>query len=148
MLSMSAFSVMGPPLLRNLMRLFREAGKSLPPYSSTTPTATSGQKMCIRDRLWAMTTRYQGDLDTLWLPGVRGHVLDPTQSPLYDARIPARGVGCKAVFDCTVPVSYTHLPARNQCSVPARGVPETGCPSPTPGNAGPGNRGAGPAPAS
>jgi len=55
------------------------------------------------DVLWAMTTRYQGDLDTLWLPGVRGHVLDPTQSPLYDARIPARGVGCKAVFDCTVP---------------------------------------------
>lgn len=55
------------------------------------------------DVLWAMTTRYQGDLDTVFLPGVRGHVLDPTQSPLYDARIPARGVGCKAIFDCTVP---------------------------------------------
>ena len=50
-----------------------------------------------------MTTRYQGNLDTVFLPGVRGHVLDPTQSPLYDARIPARGVGCKAIFDCTVP---------------------------------------------
>lgn len=55
------------------------------------------------DVLWAMTTRYQGDLDTVLLPGVRGHVLDPTQSPLYDPRIPERGVGCKAIFDCTVP---------------------------------------------
>ena len=57
----------------------------------------------MSDVLWAMTTRYQGNLDTVFLPGVRGHVLDPTQSPLYDARIPARGVGCKAIFDCTVP---------------------------------------------
>lgn len=55
------------------------------------------------DVLWAMTTRYQGNLDTVFLPGVRGHVLDPTQSPLYDPRIPERGVGCKAIFDCTVP---------------------------------------------
>lgn len=55
------------------------------------------------DVLWAMTTRYQGNLDTVFLPGVRGHVLDPTQSPRYDPRIPERGVGCKAIFDCTVP---------------------------------------------
>lgn len=55
------------------------------------------------DVLWAMTTRYQGDVDTLFLPNVRGHVLDPTQSPDYNSSIPARGVGCKAVFDCTVP---------------------------------------------
>ena len=35
----------------------------------------------MSDVLWAMTTRYQGNLDTVFLPGVRGHVLDPTQSP-------------------------------------------------------------------
>lgn len=59
----------------------------------------------MNDVMWAMTTRYQGNIDTVFLPGVRGHVLDPSQSPLYDARIPERGVGCKAIFDCTVPFS-------------------------------------------
>ena len=29
----------------------------------------------MSDVLWAMTTRYQGNLDTVFLPGVRGHVL-------------------------------------------------------------------------
>lgn len=53
--------------------------------------------------LWAMTTRYQGDVDTVFIPGVRCHPLDPTQSPEYSASIPAPGISCKTVFDCTVP---------------------------------------------
>lgn len=55
------------------------------------------------DVLWAMNTRYQGDLDTVFIPGVRCHPLDPSQSPEYSARIPDNGVSCKTIFDCTVP---------------------------------------------
>ncbi|MET0531494.1 MAG: UbiD family decarboxylase [Microvirga sp.] len=55
------------------------------------------------DVFWAMQTRYQGDLDTLFLPGVTGHVLDPSQTPDYNPRLAARGTTCKTVFDCTVP---------------------------------------------
>lgn len=55
------------------------------------------------DVLWAMTTRYQGDTSTLFLPGVRCHPLDPSQTPEFSPSIPAPGVSCKTVFDCTVP---------------------------------------------
>lgn len=55
------------------------------------------------DVLWAMQTRYQGDVDTIFLPRITGHVLDPSQSPHYDGRIPAKGVTCKTIFDCTYP---------------------------------------------
>ena len=55
------------------------------------------------DVLWAMNTRYQGDLDTLFLPGVRCHPLDPSAGPEYSPTISDRGISCKTVFDCTVP---------------------------------------------
>jgi 4-hydroxy-3-polyprenylbenzoate decarboxylase len=55
------------------------------------------------DVLWAMTTRYQGDVSTVFLPGVRCHPLDPSQSPEFSRSIPAPGVSCKTIFDCTVP---------------------------------------------
>lgn len=55
------------------------------------------------DVLWAMTTRYQGDVSTMFLPGVRCHPLDPSQSPDFSPSIPADGTSCKTVFDCTVP---------------------------------------------
>lgn len=55
------------------------------------------------DVLWAMTTRYQGDASTVFIPGVRCHPLDPSQSPEFSASIPAEGVSCKTIFDCTVP---------------------------------------------
>lgn len=55
------------------------------------------------DVLWAMQTRYVGDLDTLFIPGVAGHVLDPSQTPLYDPRLTAKGTTTKTIFDCTVP---------------------------------------------
>ncbi|WP_322095673.1 UbiD family decarboxylase [Paraburkholderia bannensis] len=55
------------------------------------------------DVLWAMTTRYQGDVSTMLLPKVNGHVLDPSQTPEFNPALPARGVTCKTVFDCTAP---------------------------------------------
>ena len=55
------------------------------------------------DVLWAMNTRFQGDLDIERISGVRCHPLDPSANPLYNQRIPAVGVSCKTIFDCTVP---------------------------------------------
>lgn len=55
------------------------------------------------DVLWAMNTRFQGNLDTVMIPGVRCHPLDPSQSPEYSESIPDRGISCKTIFDCTVP---------------------------------------------
>lgn len=57
------------------------------------------------DVLWALNTRYQGDLDTVFLPGFRCHPLDPTQSPVYNPLLRDGGVTCKTIFDCTVPWS-------------------------------------------
>ncbi|QUG73853.1 UbiD family decarboxylase [Erwinia sp. E602] len=55
------------------------------------------------DVLWAMQTRYQGDVDTLFIPGVRCHPLDPSQSPDYNPALRGSGISCKTIFDCTVP---------------------------------------------
>lgn len=55
------------------------------------------------DVLWAMQTRYVGDLDTTFVPGVTGHVLDPSQQPEYDGRLSSKGTTTKTIFDCTVP---------------------------------------------
>lgn len=55
------------------------------------------------DVLWALTTRYQGDVDTVFIPGVRCHPLDPSQNPAYSPSIRENGVSCKTIFDCTVP---------------------------------------------
>jgi len=55
------------------------------------------------DVLWAMTTRYQGDVSTVFLPGVRCHRLDPSQSPEFNPALAADGVSCKTIFDCTAP---------------------------------------------
>ncbi|MGK3142298.1 UbiD family decarboxylase [Pantoea sp. C2G6] len=55
------------------------------------------------DVMWAMQTRFVGDLDTLFVPGVAGHVLDPSQQPFYDPRISDKGTTTKTIFDCTVP---------------------------------------------
>jgi len=57
----------------------------------------------INDVMWAMTTRYQGDASTVFIPGVRCHPLDPSQSPDFSPTIGAEGVSCKTIFDCTVP---------------------------------------------
>lgn len=57
----------------------------------------------MNDVLWAMNTRYQGDIDTIFIPGVRCHPLDPSESPDYSYKLTQRGQSCKTVFDCTVP---------------------------------------------
>jgi 4-hydroxy-3-polyprenylbenzoate decarboxylase len=57
----------------------------------------------INDVMWAMTTRFQADLDLITIPGVQCHPLDPSNEPEYNPHIRARGVACKAIFDCTVP---------------------------------------------
>lgn len=55
------------------------------------------------DVLWAMQTRYQGDVSTIFIPGVRCHPLDPSQIPEFSPSIIAAGTSCKTIFDCTVP---------------------------------------------
>jgi len=57
----------------------------------------------MNDVLWALNTRYQGDIDTIMLPGVRCHPLDPSQTPEYASSIQEVGVSCKVIFDCTIP---------------------------------------------
>lgn len=55
------------------------------------------------DVMWALNTRYQGDVDTIFIPGVRCHPLDPSQDPAYSPSIKDHGISCKTIFDCTVP---------------------------------------------
>jgi len=55
------------------------------------------------DVLWALNTRYQGNIDTIFIPGVRCHPLDPSAQPYYSPDISDRGISCKTIFDCTVP---------------------------------------------
>ncbi|MFC3526411.1 UbiD family decarboxylase [Marinococcus halophilus] len=55
------------------------------------------------DVLWSMNTRFQGDVDTIFLPNVRCHPLDPSQSPEYNPQLSGKGLSCKTIFDCTVP---------------------------------------------
>ncbi|MFT3962181.1 UbiD family decarboxylase [Propionivibrio sp.] len=55
------------------------------------------------DVLWAMQTRYQGDVSTVFIPGVRCHPLDPSQTPAFSPSILQEGMSCKTIFDCTVP---------------------------------------------
>lgn len=57
----------------------------------------------LNDVLWAMTTRFQGDLDAVPIPGVRIHHIDPSSWPEYSPFSRVRGEGCKMIFDCTVP---------------------------------------------
>jgi len=55
------------------------------------------------DVLWTMQTRYQGDVSTIFIPGVRQHPLDPSAKPEFSHSIRAPGISCKTIFDCTVP---------------------------------------------
>ena len=55
------------------------------------------------DVLWAMTTRFQGDVSTVFVPGVRCHPLDPSSSPEFNPMLRGVGIACKTIFDCTAP---------------------------------------------
>ncbi len=64
------------------------------------------------DVLWAMTTRYQGARSTVFIPGVIGHPLDPSQDPEFSADIPVHGLSSKTIFDCTAPFAMKDRFAR------------------------------------
>ena len=66
------------------------------------------------DVMWAMTTRYQGDVDTIFIPGVRCHPLDPTANPEYNPMLRDRGLSCKTIFDCTAPFGMKERFERSQ----------------------------------
>ena len=66
------------------------------------------------DVLWALNTRYQGDRDTIFIPGVRCHPLDPSETPEYSPTISEKGVSCKTIFDCTVPYHLKKQFVRSQ----------------------------------
>lgn len=68
----------------------------------------------MNDVMWAMTTRYQGDVSTVLIPGVRGHSLDVSSTPEYNPLLRANGIGCKTIFDCTVPMHMKDLFERSQ----------------------------------
>ena len=57
----------------------------------------------MSDVMWAMTTRFQADVDLITIPGCHCHVLDPSNDPAFDPTIREHGIACKAIFDCTVP---------------------------------------------
>lgn len=57
----------------------------------------------MSDVMWAMTTRFQGDVDFIPIPGVHTHVLDPSNDPAFSPSIREHGIACKDIFDCTVP---------------------------------------------
>ena len=80
----------------------------------------------IKDVIWAMTTRMQGDADIICIPGVRCHPLDPSNDPTVSPSIRDHGIACKTIFDCTVPFSEKHR--FNRCKFmdvdPAHWVPD------------------------
>ncbi|MFM2476002.1 UbiD family decarboxylase [Celerinatantimonas sp. MCCC 1A17872] len=57
----------------------------------------------MNDVMWAMTTRFQSDVDVVSIPGVRCHPLDPSSDPAYATSIRDHGIATKTIFDCTVP---------------------------------------------
>ncbi len=64
------------------------------------------------DVLWSMNTRFQGDIDVITIPAVRCHPLDPSSRPEYSNRLRDRGMSCKTIFDCTVPLDMKEAMTR------------------------------------
>ncbi|MDY4920530.1 MAG: UbiD family decarboxylase [Phascolarctobacterium sp.] len=78
------------------------------------------------DVLWAMNTRFQGDVDIITIPGVRCHPLDPSNDPAVSPSIRDHGIACKTIFDCTVPFALKSSFQRSKFKEvdPAKWVPE------------------------
>lgn len=68
----------------------------------------------MNDVLWAMTTRFQSDIDCISIPGVRCHPLDPSNDPSYHPLIRDHGICTKTIFDCTVPFHLKEQFIRSQ----------------------------------
>lgn len=66
------------------------------------------------DVLFALNTRYQGDIDTIFIPGVRCHPLDPSQKIEYNPMLRDFATSCKTIFDCTVPFAQKARFQRSQ----------------------------------
>ncbi len=62
----------------------------------------------VNDVIWAMTTRFQADIDMIPIPGVRLHPLEPSSDPEYSYTCRHHGCATKAIFDCTVPFEQKH----------------------------------------
>lgn len=80
----------------------------------------------VNDVIWAMTTRFQADVDMIPIPGVRMHPLEPSSDPDYDPSCRHHGIACKAIFDCTVPFDMKDRFKRCEFKEvdPAKWVPE------------------------
>ncbi|MDD4321041.1 MAG: UbiD family decarboxylase [Acidaminococcaceae bacterium] len=80
----------------------------------------------MNDVVWAMNTRFQGDVDIITIPGVRCHPLDPSSDPTMSPSIRDHGIACKTIFDCTVPFTLkAHFQRSKFKEVdPAKWVPE------------------------
>jgi gallate decarboxylase subunit C len=68
----------------------------------------------MNDVMWAMTTRYQGDVDTVFIPAIRGHDLDLSAKPDFNPLLRGSGITCKTIFDCTVPWGLEERFTRSQ----------------------------------
>jgi len=60
------------------------------------------------DVMWALNTRYQGNIDTVFIPGIYAHHADPSAWPEYSPFSRTPGNSCKTIFDCTVPFDMRH----------------------------------------
>lgn len=80
----------------------------------------------VKDVLWAMNTRFQGDADIITIPGVRTHPLDPSNDPTMSPSIRDHGISTKVIFDCTVPWSEKHRFVRSRFAEvdPTKWVPD------------------------
>jgi len=81
------------------------------------------------DVLWAMQTRYQGDLSTVFIPNVACHPLDPSQVPEFRHNHRLKSIACKTIFDCTAPwelkalfqrAQFQEIPNLEQFLVPSK----------------------------
>ena len=60
------------------------------------------------DVLWALNTRYQGNIDTVFIPGIFAHSADISAAPDFSPFSRTPGASCKTIFDCTVPFALKH----------------------------------------
>lgn len=79
------------------------------------------------DVMWALTMRFQGDQDAIYVPGTRYHKNDPSATVAYSPTVRADGAACKMIFDCTVPFGMEEKFKRAQFREldPAKWFPES-----------------------
>jgi gallate decarboxylase subunit C len=65
------------------------------------------------ETLQALTTRYQEDVSTVFIPGVHCRLPDPAQPPECDPCLRGESISRNTIFDCTVPF---HMKKRRRTS--------------------------------